>query len=54
VVSRGESLWILALREYDVPVWLLRQYNPDVNLDRVRPGTVIRFPQLRELQSDAG
>ncbi|HUF72744.1 MAG TPA: LysM peptidoglycan-binding domain-containing protein [Gammaproteobacteria bacterium] len=54
VVSRGESLWILALREYDVPVWLLRQYNPDVDLDRVRPGTVIRFPKLRELQSDVG
>lgn len=54
VVSRGESLWVLALREYDVPVWLLRQYNPDVDLDRVRPGTVIRFPKLRELQSDVG
>ena len=51
-VRSGESLWLLAAREYEVPVWLLRQYNPDVNLDRVRPGVVIRFPRLRALQSD--
>jgi membrane-bound lytic murein transglycosylase D len=53
-VRSGESLWLLALREYDVPVWLLRQYNPDVDLDRVRPGTVIRFPQLRSIASSVG
>lgn len=47
VVSQGESLWLLALRTYDVPVWLLRQYNPDLDLDRVRPGTVVKFPRLR-------
>ena len=54
VVSSGESLWLLALRRYDVPVWLLRQYNPDIDLDRVVPGTVIRFPQLHSIRSDAG
>jgi len=54
VVRSGESLWLLALREYDVPVWLLRQYNPDVDLDRVKPGTVIRFPRLRSIQTDVG
>jgi membrane-bound lytic murein transglycosylase D len=53
VVRSGESLWLLASREYEVPVWLLRQYNPDVNLDRVRPGTVIRFPRLKSIQGDA-
>ena len=49
VVRSGESLWLLAAREYEVPVWLLRQYNPDVNLDRVQPGAVIRFPRLRSI-----
>ena len=51
-VRSGESLWLLAAREYEVPVWLLRQYNPDVNLDRVRPGAVIRFPRLKSIQTD--
>ena len=54
VVSSGESLWLLALRQYDVPVWLLRQYNPNVDLDRVRPGTVIRFPRLRSINIGVG
>ncbi len=46
-VRRGESAWILALRRYDVPVWLLRQYNPELDLHSVRPGAVIRFPVLK-------
>lgn len=49
-VRRGESVWLLARRDYDVPVWLLRQYNPDLQLDRVRPGMSIQFPVLERLQ----
>jgi len=52
VVRRGESLWVLAQRTYDVPVWLLRQYNPDLDLDRVRPGTVVKFPRLRPIEAE--
>ncbi|MDH3977031.1 MAG: LysM peptidoglycan-binding domain-containing protein [Gammaproteobacteria bacterium] len=43
---RGESLFVLSLREYKVPVWLLRQHNPDLDLDRIRPGTLIVIPEL--------
>ena len=55
-VKPGESLWILALRTYRVPVWLVRQFNPDLDPDRVRPGMVIKFPQLNSLagKKDAG
>ena len=46
-VTSGESVWILALRRYDVPVWLLRQYNPELDLHNVRPGTTLKFPVLK-------
>ena len=46
-VRRGESLWELALQDFRVPVWLVRQYNPDLDLDRVAPDTVVNFPVLR-------
>jgi len=46
VVRSGESVWILALRKYDVPVWLFRQYNPEVDMDNVRRGTRLNFPIL--------
>ena len=51
VVRSGESLWVLALRRYRVPVWLLRQFNPDLDLDLVRPGTVVKFPELQVITS---
>lgn len=40
----GESLWLLTVREYRIPVWLLRQYNPDLKLNSFRAGTTVRFP----------
>lgn len=46
VVANGESLWILSLRRYDVPIWLFRQYNPEVDMHRVSLGTRVRFPVL--------
>jgi membrane-bound lytic murein transglycosylase D len=46
VVGKGESVWILSLQQYDVPVWLFRQYNPELDLHNVRPGTKLSFPLL--------
>jgi len=36
-------------RKYNVPVWLLRQYNPDLNFDRIQAGAVVRFPRLKAI-----
>jgi membrane-bound lytic murein transglycosylase D len=52
VMKSGESLWILAARTYNVPVWLLRQYNPDLNLDRIQAGVVVKFPRLRAIAAE--
>ncbi|MEL7187391.1 MAG: LysM peptidoglycan-binding domain-containing protein, partial [Pseudomonadota bacterium] len=48
-ISSGESVWILSLRQFDVPIWLFRQYNPNLDLHRVRPGTTVRFPVLSDV-----
>ncbi len=48
----GESVWLLAQRRYNVPVWLLRQYNPDLDLSRVHPGMRVLFPKLEPADSD--
>jgi len=45
-VASGESVWILSLRQYKVPIWLFRQYNPALDMSRVAVGTHIRFPVL--------
>ena len=46
VVAQGDSLWEITRQRYKVPLWLLRQYNPDLDPDRLRPGMVILVPQL--------
>jgi membrane-bound lytic murein transglycosylase D len=46
VIRPGESVWTLAGSRYRVPVWLLRQYNPDLDLSMLRPGTRMVIPQL--------
>ena len=50
-LRRGESVWLLTQRRYKVPVWLLRQYNPELNLDRVQPGDQVVFPRVERVQA---
>lgn len=45
-IKRGESVWTISQQKYHVPVWLLRQYNPDLTLDQVHPGTLVKIPKL--------
>lgn len=49
-IKSGESLWVLALRQFKVPMWLLRQHNPDVNFNRIRTGVIIVVPKLIEVE----
>lgn len=51
-LRRGESVWDLT-RRYQVPVWLLRQYNPDLDIGRVRPGMQVVFPQIERSELDS-
>ena len=46
VIAPGESLWLLTQRQFKVPMWLLRQYNPELDPDKLHPGVVIVIPEL--------
>ncbi len=46
VVRSGDSIWILSLERYAVPLWLFRQYNPELDLHNVQLGTQLNFPVL--------
>jgi membrane-bound lytic murein transglycosylase D len=48
-IRSGDSIWILSLRQYKVPVWLFRQYNPEINLHLVQPGTKVQIPLLSDV-----
>ena len=57
-LTSGESLWTVT-QKTNVPVWLLRQYNPQIDFGSVRIGTVIVLPKVESVSappaaSDAG
>ena len=43
-VARGDNIQRIAELQFSVPLWLTRQYNPDLDLTRVRVGQKITFP----------
>jgi membrane-bound lytic murein transglycosylase D len=51
-LRRGESVWVLAADKYKIPVWLLRQYNPRVNLNQITPGTRLVFPRVQRVTAE--
>jgi membrane-bound lytic murein transglycosylase D len=46
VLRAGDTLWSLSRQNQAVPIWLLREYNPDVDLGALRPGARIQIPRL--------
>ena len=46
-IRRGESVWQLAEGRYDIPLWLLRQYNPDIDSSELHVGVELTIPKLR-------
>lgn len=45
VAQAGDTLWTLT-RQGQIPVWLLRRYNPDVDFSLLRPGMPIKIPRV--------
>jgi membrane-bound lytic murein transglycosylase D len=53
VVRPGESVWMIAQKYPNVPIWLLRQYNPDVDFATVRPGAKLELPLVEATEATA-
>lgn len=52
-VSANDNIGNLARRKYSVPMWLLQQYNPDLNFRQVQIGQTVVFPVLAPVSADA-
>ena len=46
IVRRGDSLWTMTQKFSNLPIWLLRQYNPDTDLSDLRAGTQVMMPRV--------
>jgi membrane-bound lytic murein transglycosylase D len=54
IAQRGDSLWTLTLRFAGLPLWLLRQYNPDTDFTDLRPGTELVVPRIEAVSAGGG
>ncbi len=54
IVRRGDSLWTVTQRFEQLPIWLLQQYNPDVDLADLHPGTQIVMPRIEDVVAGQG
>jgi membrane-bound lytic murein transglycosylase D len=52
ILRRGDSLWTVTQRAGQLPVWLLQQYNPDVDMGEMRPGVEIVVPKVEEVTAN--
>lgn len=53
-VQPGESAWLITQKHANLPVWLLRQYNPELDLGNVLPGTELIIPRVTPVAGAGG
>jgi membrane-bound lytic murein transglycosylase D len=51
IARSGDSGWTLSQHRPQLPLWLLQQYNPDLDLTALRAGTQIVVPRVEEIGS---
>jgi membrane-bound lytic murein transglycosylase D len=51
IARPGDSLWTVTQRAGLLPVWLLQQYNPDVDFSELRAGMQIVMPRVEAVGS---
>lgn len=53
VAQRGDSLWTLTQHFSQLPLWLLRQYNPDTDFANLQPGTQLVVPRIEDVSASS-
>lgn len=51
-VGRGDNLWTLCLGKFDIPMWLLKNCNPEVDFADLRPHQKIMVPVIEKYTPD--
>jgi membrane-bound lytic murein transglycosylase D len=51
IARKGETLWSVTKHFPQLPIWLVQQYNPDVDLSDVRAGTQIVVPRVQQVSA---
>ena len=54
IARKGDSMWTITQKFAQLPVWLIQQYNPDLDLAELHPGTQIVMPRVEAVVGSGG
>ena len=49
-IRRNENIGTIARNRYSAPLWLVRQYNPELDFNRIQIGQKVVFPLLQSVE----
>ncbi len=52
-VKKGDNLWTLCHDEFDLPFWLIKQYNAGFDFHALRLGSEIKVPMVSKIIPDS-
>ena len=52
-LKKGDNIWTLCNETFDLPVWLIKKYNPDVDFNDLRWSQKIMIPVVKEITETA-
>jgi membrane-bound lytic murein transglycosylase D len=50
-IKKGDTIWNLALEEFEVPLWLIKKYNADLNFNALVPSQKLTIPIVEKIQA---
>jgi membrane-bound lytic murein transglycosylase D len=49
-VKAGDTIWSLCQKEFELPFWLIKKYNPAVDFTQMKPGLRLIVPQITAIR----
>ena len=49
-IKRNDNIGAIARNRYSTPIWLVRQYNPELDFNRIQIGKQIAFPLVEQAE----
>jgi membrane-bound lytic murein transglycosylase D len=50
IVRRGDNIWTLSKEKFEVPLWLIKKYNADLNFGALQPSQKLLIPIIEKNQ----
>ena len=47
-IKKGDRAWKLCYNLFNIPYWVLKRYNPEIDLADIHEGQVILYPAITE------